>query len=148
MLKRFPATSFLPSAELATDSQDHPPRAPVAVHVAPEQGEVKIPPGAAPAAILVPSAEHATQDQGSLGTLFDIHVVPEFVLVQIHPLPTTTSLVPSAEEATDCHAAVGALVGVQVVPESVEHVDRPAADDGYPAAAVGRARDRPPVPRW
>jgi hypothetical protein len=75
---------------------------------------------------LFPSADEATEShQPTLGTLFEFHVVPEFVEIQMNGPRNegaATKLTPSADEATLAHAppAKGTLFEIQVSPEFVE----------------------------
>lgn len=72
------ATSFVPSAEEATENQPVPGTL-LDTQVAPEFVEVNIPLPLYDAAAInfVPSAEEATDHHSTAGTLFDVHVAPE-----------------------------------------------------------------------
>jgi hypothetical protein len=74
---------------------------------------------------LVPSAELAAEYQKSGATLFDVHVPPPLVEVQIGPRncpppATARRFVPSAELATENHPVPGTVLETQVAPESVD----------------------------
>jgi hypothetical protein len=79
------ATSFVPSADEATYSQESSLYAVVSVQVTPESAEVQIPPPLTTATNLVPSDEEATDHHSKSGSggseLAGVHVAPELLEV-------------------------------------------------------------------
>lgn len=73
---------------------------------------------------MVPSVDEAIEVHALLPTLFEVHVTPEFVEIQIGPATArdaaAANLLPSADEATETQVVLGALVCVHVVPEFVD----------------------------
>ena len=97
------------------------------IQVMPKSVEVSTKPQVPPVvAIDIPSAEHATENEGGkempAGGLIAVQIFPKFVEVynELDPICTPAiSLLPSADDAMEFQEFAGALVFVQVIPEFV-----------------------------